>query len=338
MKRLRVLVYGVTHEHAFGKLETLRRMPDAFEIVGVVDDRATATVPNYTNHPVNPDGFRVFTPAEALSAGGIDFAVIETTNADLMTIAGVFAERGVPMHCDKPCGESMEPYRSIVETCRKKNIPFQIGYMYRGNPALKFIRNAVCSGWLGTVSFIEADMNHDYQHEGYAEYISSFKGGILYNLGCHLVDIVLSMVNGRFLSAVPLIGDAPGDPHGSRTSGASLLSFEGGARALIRTSSHMPGGIDGRRLRIDGTNGTIELCPIERFDGRNLKLKMTLKNPAGGYGAGRNVIDFGILVDRFRGQLEDLARIVCGDKENDQDYDYDLLVHEVTLRACGIAV
>lgn len=338
MKKLKVLVYGVTHEHAFGKLETLRRMQDVYEIAGVVDDRATATVPNFTNNPVDPDGFRVLAPAEALTAGDIDVALIETTNADLMSIAGAFAERGVPMHCDKPCGESMEPYRSIVETCRRKDIPFQIGYMYRGNPALKFIRNAVCSGWLGTVSFIEADMNHDYQLEGYTGYISSFKGGILYNLGCHLVDIVLSMVNGRLLSAVPVIGDAPGDPQGSRTSGASLLSFEGGVHALIRTSSHMPGGIEGRRLRIDGTNGTIELCPIERFDGLNLKLEMTLKNPAGGYGAGRNVMDFGILVDRYRDQLEDLARIVRGDKKNDQDYDHDLLVHEVTLRACGIDV
>ena len=338
MKRLKVLVYGITHEHSFGKIETLRRMPDVFEIVGVVDDRATATVPNYTNHPVNPDGFRVFTAEEAVSIGDLDVVVIETTNADLMKIAGVFADRGIPMHCDKPCGESMEPYRSILKTCRKKNVPFQIGYMYRGNPALKFIRNAVRSGWLGEVSFVEADMNHDYQLDGYPEYISSFRGGILYNLGCHLVDMVLSMVDRRFLSAVPLIGDAPGDPPGSRTSGASVLSFEGGAHALIRASSHMPCGIDGRRLRVDGTNGTIELCPIERFDGRNLRLEMTLKNPAGGYGSGRNIIDFGVLVDRFRDQLEDLARIVRGDKENDQDYGYDLLVHEVTLRACGIAV
>ena len=137
-------------------------------------------------------------------------------------------------------------------------------------------------------------------------------------------------------AAAPFIGDAPGDPPGSRTRAASLLSFEGGAQALIRTSSRMPGGIDGRRLRVDGTNGTLEICPIERFDGQSLKLEMVLKNPAGGYGSGRNVLDFGVLTDRYRDQLEDLARIVRGDKENDQDYDRDILVHETTLKACGI--
>ena len=338
MKKLNVLFYGLTHEHAFGKLTTLRGMSDVYEVVAVVDDRASATRPYFSDHPASPDGFRVLSHDEAMSLDGIDVAFVETTNADLMKVAGIFAEKGIPMHCDKPCGEAAEPYRSIVETCRRKNLPFQIGYMYRGNPALRFAHMAARSGWLGEVSFVEADMNHDYQLEGYPEYISSFKGGILYNLGCHLVDMVLPFMRGRLVSAVPLIGDAPGDPHGSRTRGASFLAFEGGAQALIRTSSHMPGGIDSRRLRVDGTNGTLELCPIERFDGQNLKLEMTLKNPAGGYGAGRNTVDFGVIDDRYRGQLEELASIVRGDRENNQDYDYDLLVHEMTLRACGIVV
>jgi predicted dehydrogenase len=178
-------------------------------------------------------------------------------------------------------------------------------------------------------------MNHNYQMEGYAEYVSSFTGGILYNLGCHLVDMVMPMVRGKLISACPIVCEAPGDPHGCRTNGVSLLSFEG-TKVLIRTSSHLPGGIDCRRLRVDGTNGTLEICPIERFDGQSLKLEMTLGRPAGGYGAGRTVVDFGVLVDRYRDQLEDLARIVRSDKPNDQDYDRDIRVHETTLRMCGI--
>ena len=336
MKKLKVLFWGLTHEHAFGKLSTLRNMSEIYEVVGVVDDRESATRPNFADHPASPGEFLVLTPDEALALDDVDVVFIETTNVDLMKAAAVFADKAVPMHCDKPCGEDMDTYRLIVEKCRSKNIPFQIGYMYRGNPALKFDRNAVRSGWLGDVAFVEADMNHDYQLEGYAQYISSFKGGILYNLGCHLVDMVLPFVKGSLVSATPFIGDAPGDPQGSRTQGAAFLSFEGGTQVLIRTSSHMPGGIDGRRLRIDGTNGTLEICPIERFDGESLTLEMVLKNPAGGYAAGCHVLDFGVLCDRYRDQLEDLASIVRGDKDNDQDYDHDLLVHETTLKACGI--
>ena len=334
MKRLRTLFYGMTHEHACGKLETLKALKDEFEVVAIVDDRPRKTIA-YADHPMDPTGIRVVSEAEAFDIPGIDVGFGETTNHDLIDVAAKFVARGIPMHCDKPCGESMEPYRTLVETCRAKNLPFQIGYMYRGNPALQFAWRLVRAGVLGEVGFVEADMNHDYGFEGYPEYISSFKGGIFYNLGCHMVDMTLPFVKGELQEAIPLKGDAPGDPKGSLTRFASVLRFPG-ADVLIRTSSHMPGGILSRRLRVDGTNGTLEIRPIERFDGGNLKLELTLKNPSGGYAAGTHLLDFGVMTDRYAAQLQDLAAIVRGDKPNDQDYDHDLKVHELTLKACGV--
>ena len=229
----------------------------------------------------------------------------------------------------------MEPYRSIVETCREKGIPMQIGYMYRANPAVRFAWRAVREGWLGDVVFIEADMNHDYGKAGYADYISSFPGGILYNLGCHLVDMVAPLLDGLPVRVTADIGDAPGDPAGSRTRGAAFLQWPT-ADVLIRTSSHAPGGLPCRRLRIDGTNGTIDLCPIERFDGENLTLTMTLAKPAGGYAAGSHVVDFGVQTDRYAGQLREFAQIIRGEIPNDPAaYDRDLRVHQIHLMMCG---
>jgi len=333
-KRLRTLFYGMTHEHAPGKLETLKRMSDTFEIAAIVDDRKTRS-PHFQCEPMLAENCTLVTPEQAFDVPDIDLALVEVTNADLMSVAGRLAERGVPMHCDKPCGESMATYRRVVETCRAKNVPIQIGYMYRGNPALQFAWKAVRNGILGDVAFVEADMNHDYGSDGYGDYMGSFKGGILYSLGCHLVDMTLPFAKGELTDVVTLIGDAPGDPAGSRTNGAAILRFKG-TDVLIRTCSHMPGGILCRRLRVDGTNGTLEIRPIERFDGGSLKLEMTLKTSHRGYAAGTHVLDFGVLTDRYAAQLEDLAAIVRGEKPNDQDYDHDLRVHELTLRACGI--
>ena len=333
-RRLRTLFYGVTHEHAAGKLRTLAKMSDVFELVAVVDDRASAA-PYFVDDAADLTGLPLVSESEAWTVGDVDVAFVETTNRNLMSVAARFAERGIPMHCDKPCGEELEPYRSLVAACRTRNLPFQIGYMYRGNPALRFAWKAVREGWLGDVSFVEADMNHDYGSAGYERYIGSFKGGILYNLGCHLVDMVVPFARGRFLSAVPLIGDAPGDPPGSRTNGASLLRFEG-TDVLIRTCSHMPGGFLCRRLRVDGTNGTLEIRPIERFDGKSLKLRLTLKRGAGECAPGEHEIDFGVQDDRYGVQLGELAAIVSGERPNDQDYDRDLLVHSLTLSACGL--
>lgn len=333
-KPLKTLFWGVTHEHAAGKLATLRRLSDDFDVVAVVDDRAR-TAPRHLNEVADTSGLRLVSEAEADRLADIDVAFVETANADLMDVAGKLVARGIPLHCDKPCGEAMEPYRSLVARCRAANLPFQVGYMYRGNPALRFAWRAVASGGLGEVVFVEADMNHDYGLRNYPDYISSFRGGILYNLGCHLVDMVLPFVRGGLREAHPFYGAAPGDPPGSRTAAATYLRFAG-TDVLLRTSSRLPGGILCRRLRIDGTNGTLDLCPIERFDGGELKLVLSLANPAGGYAAGRHEIGFGVQTDRYAPQLRELASIVRGERPNDQDYDRDLLVHELTLRACGI--
>lgn len=331
---LRTLVYGLSHEHANGKLCALRKLKDRYDVVAVYDDSSDVGR-YYVDPPADPSDFRVVAKDEALALKNIDVVFVEVTNRELMSAAEIFAARGVPMHCDKPCGESMEPFRTILGKYRERNIPFQIGYMYRGNPAVRFAWDFAKAGGLGDIAFVEADMNHDYAKDGYADYISTFRGGILYNLGCHLVDLALPLVRGKFLDATPSLGEAPGDRAGAGTRGTSLLRFEG-TDVLIRTAANLPCGMDGRRLRIDGTNGTIEICPIERFDGQALKLELVLKNPAGDFAAGRHTVDFGVQDDRFAPQLVELADIICGEKPNDQDYERDLKVHELTLRACGL--
>ena len=335
MKRpLRTLFYGMTHEHAPGKLETLKKLTDDFEIVAIVDDLPRKS-PMYRDQAWDAADYPIVSEAEAWSIPDIDVGFVEVTNCDIMEIAAKFAERGIPMHCDKPCGEDFEAYRKVVEMCRAKDIPMQIGYMYRTNPALKFVWDFVRSGHLGKIGFIEADMNHAYNHDNYAEYMQTFKGGILYSLGCHLVDMIKPMVKGNPVKVTRVLKSAFGYPAGGKTDGLALMEFAE-TNVLVRTACEMPGGILSRRLRVDGTNGTIDLCPIERFDGEELTLALTLRNAAGGCSAGRQVLRFGVQTDRYAEQLRELASIVRGETPNDPaQYDHDLKVHELTLMACG---
>ena len=333
MERLRTLFYGMTHEHASAKLETLKRMSDTFEVVAIADDRPRGT-PCHSTDEFLPADIPVV-PEETARRMDVDCVLVETANADLMEIASHFAGRGVPMHCDKPCGEAMEPYRAIVERCRAKNLPMQIGYMYRGNPAVRLLDRIAAERWLGAVSFIEADMNHNYGLAGYPAYISTFRGGILYNLGGHLIDMAIPFLAGNPTKVRTVLGDAQGDPAGSRTRCAAWLEWPG-AEVLIRASSQAPGGLPCRRLRIDGTNGTLDLCPIERFDGVPLAMTVTLKEPAGGLRSGENRLEFGVQTDRYRDQLVEFAAAVRDPAANPSSYDRDLRVHELTLRMCGL--
>ena len=178
-------------------------------------------------------------------------------------------------------------------------------------------------------------MNHAYNHDNYAEYMQTFAGGILYSLGCHLVDMVEPLVKGDPVKVTRVLKSAFGYAPGGRTDGLALMEFPE-TNVLVRTACGIPGGILSRRLRVDGTDGTIDLCPIERFDGEELTLVLTLREAAGGYAAGRQVLRFGVQTDRYEGQLRELAAVVRGERPNDQDYDRDLRVHALTLKMVGL--
>lgn len=107
------------------------------------------------------------------------------------------------------------------------------------------------------------------------------------------------------------------------------------AIVMLHASSREIDGINHRRLKICGTRGTAELCPLERFDGKSLTLRLTLREGNEEYAAGTHVVDFGLQHDRYRGQLLELARVINGQIENPYTYEHDYLVQEVVLAASG---
>ena len=54
MKKIRIGQIGVCHEHAAAKLHSLRGMPEIFEIVGVVDDRASSKTARFIGTDFTP--------------------------------------------------------------------------------------------------------------------------------------------------------------------------------------------------------------------------------------------------------------------------------------------
>ncbi|MBQ7666389.1 MAG: hypothetical protein IJS46_00125 [Kiritimatiellae bacterium] len=141
----------------------------------------------------------------------------------------------------------------------------------------------------------------------------------------------------------PFIQTAPGSPADSRDNGMAVLEWKRGAMATIRACGRKAGGPGSRRLRVSGTNGSVELCPVERFDGQPLTLTVRLAKPAGGIPAGRlQTLDFGPQgrhgnVDRYAEQLRQFARQVRGDEaEPDWLCAHDLAVQRTIMRMSGL--
>ncbi len=337
MKKLRVIQIGICHEHANAKIETIRSLKDDFEVVGFVDDR-NSTAPRWPlRRPESYwEGIPTMSLDEALALPDLDAAFVEVTNAELVSVAERVLARGLPMHMDKPGGESYAPFDRLRKGAKARGLPFQMGYMFRINPAMRWIAAAVREGWLGDIFEIAADMDHGYGDDDYRRYLGTFKGGILYNLGCHFIDFIVEIM-GEPDAAHAFILTAPGSPADSRDNGMGVLEWKSGAMAAIRACGRKVSGNARRRLRVTGTQGAVELCPVERFDGKPLILDVELARPCGGLPAGRQTLDFGPQgangLARYAEQLRQFARQVRGEEAEPADLcDHDLAVQRTLLR------
>lgn len=336
--RIKIIQIGVCHEHANGKIQALKLLPDLYEIVGWVDDRRLCHTPRFGNgaNMERYEGLPQFTLDEALACPGLQAVTVEVPNNDLVPVALRCMEHGLAMHMDKPAGEELSQYRRLLDGCKARGLPFQMGYMYRGNPAFKFIQRLVRRNVLGDIYGIDMDMNHCYGGDEYQTYLGKFKGGIMYNLGCHLIDFIVSLM-GRPQRVEPFLLSTADLPSAIRNNTAAVLQYAH-ATAFIRACSRRVQTGEGtpqRAWKIEGTNGSVFLSPVERFDGQPLQLHIYLHEGRGGYPAGDNIIKFPPQQDRYTEQLREFAQIIRGQLVNPYTFEHDCTVHEVTLAAAG---
>ena len=210
MRKLKVIQVGLTHDHSSGMMEGLQRCLDMFDIVGYVDDRELITTAC-----CNVRGFHLYenlpqlTLEEALNYPDLDAVFVEVTNGDLVRIAQMFADRKIPIHMDKPAGTDLAAYKKLLDTCEKYDLPFQMGYMFRGNMAMQLCLKAQREGWLGEVFEIQADMNHNYGSKVFEEYLACYPGGLMFNLACHFIDLFVKML-GEPQRVIPFLKTVPG--------------------------------------------------------------------------------------------------------------------------------
>lgn len=345
MRPLRIAQLGVSHEHAAGKMRSLRLRPDAFEIVGVVDDRATKNAASFIQWEKEESayaGLPRLTEQELFALPGLDAVAIEVPNLDLVPAAKRCLAHNLPIHMDKPGGDELPPFVQLRREYEARGLPLQMGYMFRGNPAMRWILDAARRGWLGDIFEVQASMSHNYGGEPYQNYIGKFRGGIMFNLGCHLVDFVVALL-GRPTGVFPILKTAPGDAPHIFNNCIAILEYPS-ATVTLRACSREVDGLERRRLKICGTKGSVELCPLERFDGNPLQMSLVLREGNEEREAGMHMLEFGPVRDRYEDQLIEFARNIRGETTASpspdllRDSRHDCLVQEICLAASGYTV
>ncbi len=331
MRKIKIGQIGICHEHADGKILTLRKMSDVFEIVGVVDDRATRSVRFAGGNLAPYEGLTFITEEELFNTPGLEAVTVETPNDDLVPTALRCMEHNLAMHIDKPAGYDLKLYERLLRGCEERKLPFQIGYMFRNNPAFQFCLDANRKKWLGDIFEVQANMSHNYGGDAYQHYLGRLQGGIMFNLGCHLIDFIVALM-GRPEKITPFLKSTSGLPDAVKNNGLTIMEYPC-ATATVRACSLEVGGLEHRRLKICGTKGTIELSPLERFDGKPLTMQMILLEGNADYSAGAHTLDFGVQNDRYESQLLEFTGMIRGTQTDPYTREHDYQVHETLLAA-----
>lgn len=333
MKKIKVVQIGVGHDHAYPTMQRMRELTDVFEVVGYVK------LPNedvmFENTKKHYDGLPELTLEQALSIKGLKAAVIETEDNELTHYARIAIENGLCVQMDKPGGQDSLEYNDMVDLAKKKNLVFHTGYMYRYNPAIKKAIEIIKSGQLGDIYYVDAQMCCRHPDDK-RQWLKKFQGGMMNYLGGHLIDLILT-IQGKPDEIVPF-NTATRDDLEGQDLGFAVLKYKNGV-SFAKTTSMEVGGFKRRQIVICGEKGTIEINPIEYIVGEDyinqyadMRVAL-LENNNWHYRADKQVYG---PYHRFDEMLKEFAMIVNGKIKNSYSYEYEKLLHDTILKACGI--
>ena len=320
---IRIGQIGTKHAHASGKIGTLRKYPELFEIVGVTE--ADADQRKRMQESSTYGGLNWMTEAELLRTDGLEAIAVETHIDELLATAERSVAAGKHVHLDKPAGTSMKQFRRICKSADDQNLMIQMGYMFRSNPAFQFMFNAVRQGWLGDIFQVHGEMSKKVDDARRPEF-ARYRGGSMFELGCHIIDAVVTVLGPpENVSAF----NRNTRPDFDNLMDTCLTVFEyPQATATIRSSVCEVAGFRRRQFIVCGTKGTIVISPLEPF-----QLTLTLESEAGGYIRGTHTVKLPASTGRYDGDFKYFAAVIRGDESAVYTTKHDLAVQETILRA-----
>lgn len=330
MRPIRVAQIGTGHDHAHDIVRELRKNPN-FTLVAVCEEDPTykaraLTQPGY-------DGVTWKSYEEILADDTLDGVVIESEEHHLSRLAIPFAEKGMPIHLDKPGGEDPEEFARLMATVREHNGIFQTGYMYRYNPAVIKARELMQSGALGNILCVEAQMNIKYDAQKTA-WLNKFQGGMMFFLGCHLVDLVYTFM-GQPQRVIPLNGRTGNEGADAPDYGMAAFCYPTGTSFVKTTCAELEGG-NRRQLVVTGTQGVVEIRPLEYgqypYD-YYADARIVLRDAAGRVTT--TTFDCPKFA-RYTAMMDDFAGKIRGENPSLFGYDHEEAVYNLTLQAAGM--
>jgi predicted dehydrogenase len=271
-------------------------------------------------------GLRWVSEDQLLDDSSIQLVVAESAVWDAITLGRKVIGAGKHLHLEKPPADEMPPFRELVEEARSKRLLLQMGYMWRFHEGIRAAMEAFRNGWLGDVYMMRGTINTDVSDEARLRF-ARYRGGIMFELGCHLIDRAIDLW-GRpkavrsWLRHDTRIKDRLAD------NTLAVLEYDN-SLAVITCAARMAGQSEHRSYELIGTDGTFVIQPVEP----GTKVRVSMREVRGPYRGGWQEVQMAAQ-RRFTGDFKDLARAIKSGMPLKYSYDYELLLQETILRVC----
>ena len=279
-----------------------------------------------------PDAVLAGSLQDLLSAGP-DGIVIATPNALHAEQAIAALESGVAVFCQKPLGRTAGEVERILKAARKADLLLGVDLSYRHTAAAAALKRAYDSGELGTVFAAELEFHNAYgPDKAWFRDPAQAGGGCVLDLGVHLVDLALWMLDFPGVRHVACARHAGGhripDTQAAAEDYAEIrLDLETGAIVRIACSWDLHAGADAViRAAFFGTRGGARLENVAGsfYDFRAELTRSTssrlLSSPPDDWG-GRALVAWALQLAAGGGY--------------DPEADRLLALHQVLDRCCG---
>src|SRR5581483_3305527 len=183
------LIFGLIGAGGIGKVRAgaLRRTPGC-RLAAVADTdllraRAAATA----------DAYCYTRYQELLDAPGIEAVIVSTPPVCHEEIVLAALAAGKHVLCEKPLATTVAACRRMVEAARRSGRVLATGFNHRYFPAVKYLKDVLASGRMGTLDHVRAFAGHTGLSEFNAPWMHSKEGiggGALMDVGIHVIDLV----------------------------------------------------------------------------------------------------------------------------------------------------
>ena len=326
MKKIKIGQIGIGHNHATALMSAVRKFPDLYEVVGYAEEKEE-WITLRGNQPAY-QGLKRLTVDEILAQS--DAVLVESEVPNLTAYAKRCVDAGKHIHMDKPASGTYEEFEAVLNTAKEKNLVVQLGYMYRNNYGVKKCLELIKDGKLGEIYSINAEMS-TYHTPEYKRWLTTFDGGIMYILGCHLVDLILYIL-GEPKKITKFFKHTGLDDIDFADNNLVVMEYEK-ALARVFVSSVEVNGWGRRQFFVSGSKGSVDIRPIEN------KIHVTysdLEIADTPYGDRKKVLDIEDIPpeNRYDDMVQEFYDCIVNGKEIPFSHEHELKLKKIMDNIC----